>query len=278
MAPRARSRGRIQVVVLGDFGRSPRMQYHALSLAKQARLDVDVVAYAGSTPRSEILREPRIHLHLISPPPAWLARYLPRVLALATRVLLQLFQLAALTLARLPRPDYVLLQTPPCAPAFTACRLVALLRGAAFVVDWHNFAYTLMALKFGAGGDAHPLVRLARWYESTACRGADAHLCVTDAMRDWLARSRAAGAVTAGTDRRRSSNAPTRATPTNSSRIAPALDDAAAPAGANARAARAIAVTAGANANPATTPPTRRKRGAGSPSLLPPSPAAPRSS
>jgi len=119
------------VVVLGDFGRSPRMQYHALSLAKQARLDVDVVAYAGSTPRSEILREPRIHLHLISPPPAWLARYLPRVLALATRVLLQLFQLAALTLARLPRPDYVLLQTPPCAPAFTACRLVSLLRGAA---------------------------------------------------------------------------------------------------------------------------------------------------
>ena len=46
-----------------------------------------------------------------------------------------------------------------------------------------------MALKFGAGGDAHPLVRLARWYESTACRGADAHLCVTDAMRDWLARA-----------------------------------------------------------------------------------------
>ena len=199
MAPRARSRGRVQVVVLGDFGRSPRMQYHALSLAKQARLDVDVVAYAGSTPRSEILREPRIHLHLISPPPAWLARYLPRVLALATRVLLQLFQLAALTLARLPRPDYVLLQTPPCAPAFTACRLVALLRGAAFVVDWHNFAYTLMALKFGAGGDAHPLVRLARWYESTACRGADAHLCVTDAMRDWLAREwRAAGARDGG--------------------------------------------------------------------------------
>ena len=183
MAPRARSRGRVQVVVLGDFGRSPRMQYHALSLAKQARLDVDVVAYAGSTPRSEILREPRIHLHLISPPPAWLARYLPRVLALATRVLLQLFQLAALTLARLPRPDYVLLQTPPCAPAFTACRLVALLRGAAFVVDWHNFAYTLMGLKLG---ETHFLVRLAKRYERVACAGAHKHICVTSAMREWL--------------------------------------------------------------------------------------------
>jgi hypothetical protein len=29
---------RAQVVVMGDFGRSPRMQYHALSLAQQVRL------------------------------------------------------------------------------------------------------------------------------------------------------------------------------------------------------------------------------------------------
>ena len=281
MAPRARSRGRVQVVVLGDFGRSPRMQYHALSLAKQARLDVDVVAYAGSTPRSEILREPRIHLHLISPPPAWLARYLPRVLALATRVLLQLFQLAALTLARLPRPDYVLLQTPPCAPAFTACRLVALLRGAAFVVDWHNFAYTLMALKFGAGGDAHPLVRLARWYESTACRGADAHLCVTDAMRDWLAREwRVAGAVTcrdrppAFFKRADASDAHELLT-----RIAPALDDAAAPAWARTLEprARSLFTAADANANPANdaADAKKKRRAPARPRLLPPSSGRP---
>ncbi len=30
-----RRKGRVWVVVLGDFGRSPRMQNHALSLAKQ---------------------------------------------------------------------------------------------------------------------------------------------------------------------------------------------------------------------------------------------------
>ena len=30
-------RGRAAVVVLGDIGRSPRMQYHALSLAEQVR-------------------------------------------------------------------------------------------------------------------------------------------------------------------------------------------------------------------------------------------------
>jgi beta-1,4-mannosyltransferase len=30
-------RGRAAVVVMGDLGRSPRMQYHALSLARQVR-------------------------------------------------------------------------------------------------------------------------------------------------------------------------------------------------------------------------------------------------
>ena len=182
---RAGPRRRVQVVVLGDFGRSPRMQYHALSLADQASLEVDVVAYTGSTPREEIVAHPHIHLRLIAPPPAWLNKCMPRVLALAVRVATQLLQLLALMLFRLPRPHYVLLQTPPCAPSFTVCRLVSFLRNAAFIIDWHNFAYTLMGLSLG---EAHFLVRLAKWYERVAGAGADAHVCVTNAARDWLAR------------------------------------------------------------------------------------------
>jgi beta-1,4-mannosyltransferase len=176
-------RQRVQVVVLGDFGRSPRMQYHALSLADQASLEVDVVAYTGSTPREEIVTHPHIHLRLIAPPPAWLGRCLPRVLALAVRVATQLLQLLALMLIRLPRPRFVLLQTPPCAPSFTVCRLVSFLRGATFIIDWHNFAYTLMGLKLG---ETHFLVRLAKRYERVACAGAHKHICVTSAMREWL--------------------------------------------------------------------------------------------
>ena len=156
------SKRRCTVVVLGDLGRSPRMQYHALSLADQASLEVDVVAYTGSTPREEIVAHPHIHLRLIAPPPAWLNKCMPRVLALAVRVATQLLQLLALMLFRLPRPHYVLLQTPPCAPSFTVCRLVSFLRNAAFIIDWHNFAYTLMGLSLG---EAHFLVRLAKWYE-----------------------------------------------------------------------------------------------------------------
>ena len=152
-------RRRAQVVVLGDFGRSPRMQYHALSLASQANMDVDVVAYEGSTPRPELLNHPHISLRLVTPPPQWLQRFLPRLLAMAVRVLLQICQLTLTMAVRLPKPDFILLQTPPCMPSFTVCRLTAWLRRAKFIIDWHNFAYTLMALKHGP---RHPVVRPAR--------------------------------------------------------------------------------------------------------------------
>lgn len=36
----------VQVVVLGDVGRSPRMQYHALSIAKHGGT-VDIIGYHG---------------------------------------------------------------------------------------------------------------------------------------------------------------------------------------------------------------------------------------
>ena len=40
-------RKRVMVLCLGDVGRSPRMQFHALSLANIAKLDVDLVGYPG---------------------------------------------------------------------------------------------------------------------------------------------------------------------------------------------------------------------------------------
>lgn len=40
--------GSVQVLVLGDIGRSPRMQYHALSIAKHGGF-VQVIGYAGSS-------------------------------------------------------------------------------------------------------------------------------------------------------------------------------------------------------------------------------------
>lgn len=38
---------RVQIAVLGDIGRSPRIQYHALSIAKHGGM-VDLVGYTGT--------------------------------------------------------------------------------------------------------------------------------------------------------------------------------------------------------------------------------------
>ena len=42
----SKQRTTVQVVVLGDIGRSPRMQYHAISIAKHGGY-VDLVGYRG---------------------------------------------------------------------------------------------------------------------------------------------------------------------------------------------------------------------------------------
>ena len=160
------------------------MQYHSLSLADQLGAHVDVIAYVGSDPRPEVTAHPRIHLRLIPPPPSWTQRYLPRVLALVIRVLIQTMQMLWTMSVSLPRPTHVLLQTPPCVPSFAVCALVCFMRRAKFVIDWHNFAYTLMGMRLG---ETHFLVRLAKRYERVAGAGAHAHICVTAAMRDWLA-------------------------------------------------------------------------------------------
>ena len=40
------SKPRFQILVLGDIGRSPRMQYHAISIGKHGGL-VDLIGYGG---------------------------------------------------------------------------------------------------------------------------------------------------------------------------------------------------------------------------------------
>ena len=62
---------RVQVLVLGDLGRSPRMQYHALSIAKHGGY-VDLIGYRDSDPHPDILSKPSISLLAIPSPPRFL--------------------------------------------------------------------------------------------------------------------------------------------------------------------------------------------------------------
>ena len=78
-----------------------------------------------------------------------------------------------------------LVQNPPGFPTFTVAWLCARLSGGRLMVDWHNYGYTILALKLGRD---HWMVRIYEWYERRAGRLGDAHLCVSAALREDLAR------------------------------------------------------------------------------------------
>ena len=182
----ATTAGRVAVVVMGDFGRSPRMQYHALSLATAAGKTVHVVAHAGAAPLPELralAERGRVRLHLAPPAPRW-ALGLPRLPFLAIKVAYQALMLLATLLALPAGLEAILLQNPPCIPALAICKLVAAARRLRLVVDWHNYGYSILALKAAPTG---ALVRLAERYERFWGPRADGAICVTRAMAEDLA-------------------------------------------------------------------------------------------
>ncbi|CAI8595384.1 unnamed protein product [Vicia faba] len=158
-------RGRACVVVLGDIGRSPRMQYHALSLANQASLEVDIVAYGGSEPHTELLANPSIHIHLMK---QWSTarQSLPKILQpfmLLLKPLFQIFTLLWYLCIKIPSPDIFIVQNPPSVPTLVAVKWASWLRKSSFVIDWHNFGYTLLGLSLGRNSR---FVSLYKWFEN----------------------------------------------------------------------------------------------------------------
>ena len=175
---------RAAVVVLGDLGRSPRMQYHALALANDGFM-VDLVGYGGRPADAEVAEHARIRIHELPQP--W-RRRAPRALFVpvaAVDVTAQAAALARLLLLELPRPDILLTQNPPAFPTLAVAPAVARARGTRWIIDWHNFGADMLALRLGP---RHVAVRVARALESTLGRGAWGHLCVSAAMRDVLDR------------------------------------------------------------------------------------------
>jgi len=170
------------VVVLGDLGRSPRMQYHALALAHEG-FAVDLIGYGGRPADAEVAEHPGVRIHELPQP--W-RRGVPGAFFLpvaAVDVAAQAAALARLLLVTLPRPDLLLTQNPPSFPTLAVARAVARARGTRWIVDWHNFGADMLALRLGPG---HPVVTAARALERTLGAAASGHLCVSEAMRQVL--------------------------------------------------------------------------------------------
>ncbi|CAK7206904.1 mannosyltransferase [Sporothrix eucalyptigena] len=178
-----RYRGRkptVQVLVLGDVGRSPRMQYHALSIAQRGH--VQLIGYYESDLLDELDQHPRLTKVPLSPAPA-IVRKLPFIIGGPLKVIWQILDLF-LTLTYRTRPaKWLLVQNPPSIPTLAIAALVVGLRGTRLLIDWHNYGWSILA---GTRGPQHPFVGVAKSYETVFGRLGDAHLAVTAAMAAQL--------------------------------------------------------------------------------------------
>jgi beta-1,4-mannosyltransferase len=78
-----------------------------------------------------------------------------------------------------PPSRFMFVQNPPSIPTLAVAWLMCFLRNTELVIDWHNFGYSILALKLGP---AHPLVKISAWYEKLFARAASQHITVTHAM------------------------------------------------------------------------------------------------
>eukprot|EP01083_Nonionella_stella_P126573 383183_1 len=175
----------VVVLVLGDIGRSPRMQYHALSLADQAKYHVDFIGYGETKPHNRVQNHQSIAQHHLSP----FGWRLPKSLMFlfifyaVLKLTFQVFQLFWTLMVSVRSPKFILVQNPPSLPTLFVVHCVCFFRRSKLVIDWHNFGYTILGLSLG---QRNPIVKLAYWYERWFGKGAYANFCVTDAMKCFL--------------------------------------------------------------------------------------------
>lgn len=162
------------------------MQYHALAAAVNGA-DVDLVGLEGAPLHAALTAEPRLHSHRLSDRVFnSRTKYGGRrfVFLSAARAAWQSTRLFA-ALMRLPKPDVILVQNPPAVPTLPVAWMVARLRGAKLIIDWHNLSHTILAVKLG---NDHRAVRALARSEARWARRAHAHLAVSQAMAEWIKR------------------------------------------------------------------------------------------
>ena len=140
---------------------------------------------ADTTPESEILPEivsnPLIDIIPLSPAPSFLrssSKLLFPILA-PLKVVWQIWSLYRALGYRSQPARWTLVQNPPSIPTLAVASLVCFLRRTDLVIDWHNFGYSILAMKLG---NSHPLVRISERYEKVFAKAAAHHITVTNAM------------------------------------------------------------------------------------------------
>ena len=171
------------VLVVGDLNRSPRMLNHCISLSDSFPEinEISLIGCNGGDIRSDISSNEKIKQYYIHQGINKFLRKLPRFLFIFValiKIITQIFSLIWI-LFRIPKFKFLILQNPPGIPSMFICWIMCKLRGGKFIIDWHNYGYTILKVnnrpKF--------LVYLACKYEKYFGKKSDLNFCVSQAEK-----------------------------------------------------------------------------------------------
>lgn len=174
---------RALVVVLGELSKSPRMQYHCVSLANN-NYQVTVMGYSsGDSSCEELESNINIKQEFIPIVPN-LKPFIGTLLYyLIKPIWLTISLLYCLSLTLFSFPHVILVQNPPSIPTLPVLVLYSKIVRNKLIIDWHNYGYSILALNLKP--DNH-LISLSKRIEFFFGRYADAAFCVTESMRKDL--------------------------------------------------------------------------------------------
>jgi beta-1,4-mannosyltransferase len=171
------------VLVVGDLNRSPRMLNHCLALTEAFPNinEISLIGYNGGDIRSDIANNPKIKQYHIRKGINKFLSKLPRFLFILAALIKIILQTLSLTwiLFRIPKFKFLILQNPPGIPSMVICWIICRLRGAKFIIDWHNYGYTILKVN----NRPNFLVNLACKYEKYLGKKSDLNFCVSQAEK-----------------------------------------------------------------------------------------------
>lgn len=176
-----RSHKTATVVVIGDIGRSPRMQYHCYSLLQNG-FKVNIIGYMETSPLAELVANEDFKVISLQQPPELSLPSLLKYLFKCIWISLTLWW-ALLKCIIFEKSHLLLYQNPPAVPGLFVIYTVCIFRSCPVILDWHNYSHSILALSLPK---RHILVRLTRKIEYAFGRLSNSNFCVTKAMQDDL--------------------------------------------------------------------------------------------
>ena len=173
----------VAVLVVGDLNRSPRMLNHCIALTEAFPNinEISLIGYNGGDIRSDISNNSKIKQYHIHQGINRFLRKLPRFFFIFVALIKIILQTLSLTwiLFRIPKFKFLILQNPPGIPSMLICWIMCKFRGAKFIIDWHNYGYTILKVN----NRPNFMVKMACKYEKYLGKKSDLNFCVSQAEK-----------------------------------------------------------------------------------------------